>query len=253
MSFIVAVGIFMAAFSVLVLFLSNIASESGSVTLADLESRSAAGLDVLLGGPGAPPNWGSSGDAANALSRMGLLEAGSNVRLDPGKLLRMANAPYAASPTDGHVSYEEAKRAMGLSGYDFHVRIRPAGSFDPLAELRNVSVAYIGDWREGQECLHVSSGAECRESLNESRSLTELAQTWGLRFRNATFFPNFTLAPTLAADKFRDSDFDETVMRTKQTYNLTLRLNGWETGGFDTTNLNALAHWRVEPRVSGRL
>lgn len=151
-SYVVGASVFIIGSS----FLFNFALQPAKV--ADLESNTVeaagnAALDLLLGTPGYPTDWNVSAEATtNAIKRLGLIASGSTVRLDPDKFERLVRGSYSSpNSTDDYVDYHEAKLALGLEGYDFHIRVFPKS---PLATednygivgMGNYSVAYVGDY-----------------------------------------------------------------------------------------------------------
>ena len=89
--------------------------------------------------------------SAEHIKRLGLLEVGSSVRIDPAKFTSLAAGSfYNPDTSDTYVDYHEAKAALGLSEHDFHLRVFPSA---PLATAENYgitdmddfSIAYIGN------------------------------------------------------------------------------------------------------------
>lgn len=153
-SFIVGAAVFMLSTTVLIHFVARPPDQTGGLEAASLKTKGFEALDVLLGTPGYPADWLASPDS---VKRLGLLQPGTTLRIDADKFDVLAKGSYASpSTTNGHVDYEEAKRALGLSGYDFHLRVKPVfDAFNPLSYgvegMEDYHVAYVGHWPGGLE------------------------------------------------------------------------------------------------------
>lgn len=151
-SYIVATSVFLLSSA----FLLGYALDPHEGAIADLEhqevrSKGTQALGVLLGSPGYPPDWESSPTKVDALERVGILERGASIRVDAAKFEALAKGRYATtSGSNGHVDYAEAKTALGLEGYDFHIKARPVAT--PAADatygvgtgMTDHRVAYVG-------------------------------------------------------------------------------------------------------------
>lgn len=150
-SYVVGAAVFMIGAT----FLFNFALETPKVAgLEHAQAGSTANniLDLLLGTPGYPNGWNASALSTAHIQRLGLLEAGSSVRLDAEKFIALAQGSYYnPNTTDTYVDYHEAKASLGLTDHDFHLRVFPSA---PLATAENYgitnmddfAVAYIGNW-----------------------------------------------------------------------------------------------------------
>lgn len=176
-AFLVAGVLFMGSIAA-VLVTTRTSSDEGSGDASDaaaalLQADSLA--RILLGSPGSSESLAAGSDwsddanyigrapAADQLSRLGLLDAGSELpsMMNFSKFQNLRAAPLASSSTDGLVNYEDARRMLGLAdaGIDFHVRAYPAlQDVDALLACQaaaaravckdpNLKVAYIGDIR----------------------------------------------------------------------------------------------------------
>ena len=150
-SYTVAAAIFLIGSSVLLNFVTEPPGAPGqSLEQQNLKGRAGDVLDVLLGTPGYPPAWEETDP--DAVARLGLVERGSSVRLDPTKFTAVAKGRFYASGEDNDaVDYLEAKSALGLEGYDFHLRAGPllpdnADGFYGTAGMADYRIAYIGDY-----------------------------------------------------------------------------------------------------------
>jgi hypothetical protein len=174
-SFIVGTALFLISSTVLVHFVVNQpGSAAAPLGSADTNSKAQDALDLILGTPGYPLNWQDSPDT---LTRFGLLSAHSTARIDPAKFDLMAKGRlYDPSSTNGYVDYDEARAALGLAGYDFHLRAQPvfglnASSPLGLDGMSSYHVAYVG---------HFPSGVESAQSQAERAALAAL----GVSFTN---------------------------------------------------------------------
>lgn len=241
-SFIIAIAIFAVAFTMLTLFLTTVTTPDEGLTVTDLNARAASALEVLVRTAGIPDGWDQGHNARN-LTRLGLVEAGAASRLDVDKIEALARASGTTDRTNDYVEFEEARDNLSLHGFDFHVRMQPVGRVD-IGELRNMSVAYVGRYDQGPDkCEPFMNNVtlECYDSMNESASLKQLADTYGLQFRNVTY-ANFT--PD--ADKYGDRylELNKTAF--------TLRLGGWRAARPNATlNANSFAGWQLNDSYPG--
>lgn len=187
-SYIVAASVFVLGSSYLVHF---VIEPPGAATsnLEHLDQRMVGrhALEVLLETPGYPKTWGTS---VSTLDRLGVIEVGTSIRVDPAKFDAIARGKSDSSTAaNNDVDYAEAKVALGLSGYDFHLRAYPvldqnAADYG-MRGLENFRVAYIGDLTG--ETYGVSA-------MYEADALDQLA----LKFTNKTRTSDIT------GDVFRD-------------------------------------------------
>lgn len=151
-SYVVAAAFFLMSSTYLLNFVIEPPGGSGSnLDHAELKSKADQALGVLMGSRGWPLGWEASGTSVDDVERLGLIETGTSIRIDPNKFDALARGKYAtSSPTNGFVDYAEAKEALGLSGYDFHVRAFPVLEEDDgaygTAGLDDYRIAYVGDW-----------------------------------------------------------------------------------------------------------
>jgi len=116
-----------------------------------LDSRSLGGLDQILGDPGlsgASSAWLTDPDH---LSRFGIADASKAGRLDLEKLRNLTKGSMSTNGSNGLLDYGEAKAALGLGKYDFHLRIYPIlNSLADGSDLVKANVSYIGDFLQQQ-------------------------------------------------------------------------------------------------------
>lgn len=151
-SYVIGCAVFVLGSSVLMTFVVEPPGNPGSgLEQQDLKSKASDALAVLMGTAGSPPNWSDNASNVDRVARLGLVEQGSSVRLDPAKYTALARGRYYyGSDVNGFVDYTEARRALGLDGYDFHLRVTPL--LEPDTEfygtrgLVDYRIAYIGDW-----------------------------------------------------------------------------------------------------------
>ena len=126
-SYTVAAAVFILGSSVLFGFVVEPPGAStANLEQLDLRSQSTTALQVLLGTPGLPATWESSTEAIDDIDRLGLIEQGTSIRINPDKFDALARGKFAVtSSTNGFVDYGEAKDALGLDGYEFHLRAYP--------------------------------------------------------------------------------------------------------------------------------
>lgn len=147
-SYIIGAAVFVLGTSVLVNFIVEPpGAPASSLEQQDLKAKASGTLDVLMGTSGYPPAW--DGEGPDDVARLGLVEQGTTVRLDPAKFAALARGRfYSPSDTNGVVDYAEAKDALGLDGYDFHIRAAPLIPDDPTGlygtqGMTDYRVAYI--------------------------------------------------------------------------------------------------------------
>lgn len=149
-SYTVGAAVFIIGSSFLLNFTMHM-GDRGSVELdsAELRTKAETVLDTILRGAGNPATWDEDPDA---ITRLGLVEAGSSIRLDPQKFEAIARGRYYdPSSTNGFVDYTEARTALGLAGYEFHLRSSPIFDDEDLDSygvegMDDYAVAYIGDY-----------------------------------------------------------------------------------------------------------
>jgi hypothetical protein len=150
-SYVIATSVFLLSTSVLLTFVVEPpGAPEASLEQQDLKAKATSVLDVLLGTPGYPATWDEVD--VDAVARLGIVERGSSVRLDPAKFSALAGGRFSSpSSTNGVVDYTEAKEALGLTGYDFHIRGGPLladegdGSYGTQG-MEAYRIAYVGDW-----------------------------------------------------------------------------------------------------------
>lgn len=176
----------------------------------DLDGAAAGALDVVTGSEGYPASWGMTASAADSVQRFGLLEGPRTVRISETKLSRLQGASLTSS-ANGKLDYADARAALGLAGYGFHLRTMPV--FDPYGDgyygvegLDSTRVGYVGDYS--------SNGVtESAASANEAAML----DAFPVAYTNTKFAAS-QAAP--GGDKFPDHK------PTIETY-LIPRLAGW--------------------------
>lgn len=150
-SYTVAAAVFVVGASYLVGFvIEPPGSGTSDLEHLNLKSQAETALEVLLGTPGWPTTWEDSAASVDSMDRLGLIEDGSTIRIDADKFDALARGRYAtSSSTNGYVDYAEAKRKLGIEGYEFHLRayplISPAGENSYGTEnMEDYRVAYVG-------------------------------------------------------------------------------------------------------------
>lgn len=150
-SYTVAAAVFVVGAAYLVGFvIEPPGSGTSDLEHLNLKSQAERALEVMLGTPGWPTDWQTSGDDVDQMERLGLIEDGSTIRVDADKFDALARGKYAtSSATNGYVDYEEAKALLGIDGYEFHLRAYPLIS--PVGEdsygtedMGDYRVAYVG-------------------------------------------------------------------------------------------------------------
>lgn len=150
-AFVVGAAVFIVSSSVMVSFVVEPPGNPGSgLEQHDLRAKASSALEVLMGTSGYPSDWDASPSKVEGVARLGLVEEGSTLRIDPQKFGALARGRfYYPSTSNGYVDYVEARKALGLSGYDFHIRSSPIlhndDGFYGTAGLTDYRVAYIGD------------------------------------------------------------------------------------------------------------
>ena len=149
-SYVIAAALFVVGSSYLLHF---VIEPPGASTTAlehlELKSKADDALGILVGSPGVPSTWDASAADIDAVKRLGLVESGTTLRLDPAKFDALAKGKLeTASSSNAGVDYAEAKAALGLSGYEFHLRayplIKPSNKDYGLAGFDDFRVGYVG-------------------------------------------------------------------------------------------------------------
>lgn len=126
--------------------------KTAGLEAATAGTKAGSALDVLLGSAGYPTAWNASDASGKRLERLGLLESGSTVRVDPAKFYALARGSlYNPDKDDVYVDYAEARRALGLTDVDFHLRAFPATQLATeenfgVIGFDDFAVGYIGDY-----------------------------------------------------------------------------------------------------------
>lgn len=172
-SYVVAAAVFLLGSSYMLHF---VIEPPGSVTtgLQHLDLRGAAeeAIELLVGTSGYPVAWDQDTVSIEAMKRLGLVEKGQTLRLDADKFDALARGKLAiASSGNGGVDYAEAKTALGLSGYEFHIRAYPLVEIDSddygLADFGDFRVAYVGDFdATGASTPHATEERAALAGLN---------------------------------------------------------------------------------------
>lgn len=141
-TFVIALGLFMAAFAGVLLATSEVGQDTDTPDAAADRAGAEALADILLGSAGL--GWEVGPDS---LQRLGLL-SGNLSGLDASHLDLMRGGTFDAT-SNGLLDYDEATSSLGLSAdEDFHLRIYPPSLDDLLQEanLTHIKAAYIGNW-----------------------------------------------------------------------------------------------------------
>ncbi|HEX2021552.1 MAG TPA: fibronectin type III domain-containing protein, partial [Candidatus Thermoplasmatota archaeon] len=165
-SYSVAAAVFIAGMTVLLSFAMDPPGATVNLEQADLKSKGEAALDLLLGSPGYPVSWSTAASGADGVTRLGLVQSGTSIRLDPAKFDALARGRYLdPSSTNGYVDYAEAKDKLGLEGYDFHLRAFPA--------LQSGTFSQYGV--EGLDAYHVGYVGACPAGVINATATIEVA------------------------------------------------------------------------------
>lgn len=158
-SYVVAAALFIIGSSYLTHF---IVEPPGAATTGlahlELESKAEDALSVILGTPGVGATdaaWDTSPTTIDSVKRLGIIEPGTSVRVDADKFDAIARGRVLTSSAgNGAVDYAEAKDALGLSNFEFHLRAYPVvapSTTHPygLSGFKDFRVAYVGDYAAG--------------------------------------------------------------------------------------------------------
>lgn len=173
-SYVIAASLFIIGSSYLLHFvIEPPGGATGGLEHLDLRSKAVDALGILVGSPGVPSDWQASASAIDSIRRLGLVEGGTSIRLDPWKFDALAKGKLmTTSGSNAAVDYAEAKAALGLSGYEFHLRAYPLltpTDGDPygLSGFGSYRVAYVGDFAGNPP-------------VEQSAAIAEIAQLDGL-------------------------------------------------------------------------
>lgn len=147
-SFAVVVAVYAVAFAAFLTFLQSPATTHREG--ASLEVRAEGGLVEMLASAGQTRQYSKAWfkDADN-VTRLGLTQDDGKDLLDLDKMRNLTRGSFQKNATNKLLDYEEARSALGLAGFDFHLRSYPI--FSTLDEsdrkpVRGVDVAYVGNW-----------------------------------------------------------------------------------------------------------
>lgn len=192
-SYVVAASVFILGSSYLLQFVVE-PPGAGTATMDHqaLRVNAQTALEVLLGTPGWPAAWDAD---VPGMKRLGLIERGTSLRIDPDKFDALARGKFATASADGYVDYAEAKDYLGVEGYDFHLRAFPVTTANSSATyglegMDGFRIAYVGNF--------TSAGDEATSSQMERWALDVL----DVGFTNTTRF-NTTLG-----DVYKDNSVD---------------------------------------------
>lgn len=205
--FIIAIGIFVLVFAVVIFAIrTSVPPDTGKT---DLQSKANQALNILVTTPGVPENWDRGPDN---VQRLGLTETSTSNLISSSKLNCMSDASLESS-ANGRLDYAEAKNALGMKGYDFHIRTYPVfpQSAYGTAGISDIRVAYIGNYGSVVNPPSLLwDQSETSESKDESGAISNL----GARFTNVLYIPPLIRLPPLPpigereGDKFADvSDY----------------------------------------------
>lgn len=196
-SYVVAASLFIIGSSYLIQFVVEPpGSATASLEHAALRTQGVNALDVLLGSQGVPANWDATDSSVDGALRIGLIEEGTSIRIDPSKFDAIARGKLETSSSgNGAIDYAELKGKLGLEGYDFHIRAYPLISPSEAAPYgvsgyEDFEVAYVGN---------IDNGVWAEEAKREAHALDILA----IPFKNATRASD----PT-AGDVYMDASAD---------------------------------------------
>lgn len=117
----------------------------------DLGSRANSGIATILGSAGLTAQSGQAWFSdPDHITRFGLSVAGKPDQLDLDKMRNLTKGNITTDAVNNLLDYGEAKDALGLGNYDFHLRTYP---LLPRLEdidhpVRNLRVAYLGDFTQ---------------------------------------------------------------------------------------------------------
>lgn len=172
-TFVVATAVFLVSTGVLLQFTVEPPRGTSGLEHQELGVKAQDALNLVVGTPGWPHHWASSSSGVDAMERFGLLEPGTNLRIHTAKFEALARGSLAHPSSDnGFVDYVEARRALGLEGYDFHLRAYPV--IDPHV---GYGVGDMGDYRVGY-IGYFPGGSASPGALKEIDALTGLQFTF---------------------------------------------------------------------------
>ncbi|HUR70093.1 MAG TPA: fibronectin type III domain-containing protein [Candidatus Thermoplasmatota archaeon] len=195
-SYVVAAALFVMGASYLIQFVVEPPGSSVSnLEHIDLKTQAQQAMGVMLGTPGWPDDWDADAASINGVDRLGLIEKGSSIRIDAEKFDALARGRYDATDNrNTGVDYGEAKAALGLDGYEFHLRAYPvtpdsAGNAYGVSGMDDFHVGYVGDQ---------SGAAFTTTSQAESSALENIS----------VMFVNKTRASLATGDVYMDTSSD---------------------------------------------
>jgi fibronectin type 3 domain-containing protein len=193
-TFIVGTSAFLVSSAVLIHFVAEPPGGTSGLEHADLKARAMSALEILVGTGGYPTDWARNATTVDAMERLGLVEARSSIRVDASKFDAFARGSYLnPSSSNGYVDYAEAREALNLDGYGFHLRVYPL--FEPFESsygvdgMEDFNVAYIGAW---------SGPLETQASVLERSALAQLD----------IGFDNVSHTALQSGDAYRDKSTD---------------------------------------------
>jgi hypothetical protein len=153
--FAVAIAVYAFAFIAYVNFTASPFGQSHDAP--QLDARADGGLMELLNAPGSLDRQLLQGQPADdpwykdpdKIKRFGLTYADRPGILDPDKLRNLTKGKMERDAANNALDYEEARLAMGIGDFDFHLRtypLLPTLQEGGLKPIKGLDVAYVGDF-----------------------------------------------------------------------------------------------------------
>ncbi|MBI4393526.1 MAG: choice-of-anchor J domain-containing protein [Euryarchaeota archaeon] len=196
-SFLIAVGIFMLAFTILTFFFASLTAQTDTSNTA-LNARATRLVDTLVTEPGTPADWHLAPDST---TRLGLLEQGELNLLDLNKFNSTVYGNLSTSLSNEALDYPDARTGLGLETGDFHLRTEPSfasGSVTDVVNMSGYRLAYVGQYLT----TVLPGDTEGTPSQNESGILDNLTITFTNTRHNKTLL---TELYDSIGDKMNDS------------------------------------------------
>lgn len=201
----------------------------------DLRAVAENALAIMLQEPGlndqGMDTWSEDPDK---LQRFGLAKLGAPNFLDPAKVTALRGAADESDLNNGYPDYEEVKAALGLEGYEFHLRSYPLlrSIDDPLwRPYTGLNVAYLAAYGapSGQGTLATST-------TSASDRLTVNAQITNTGDVDMVYRVHFLLKVPTPGDRDVEDIQYTPLLAPGQTLTVSVpyyRLPDWPLGGYD--------------------
>ncbi len=148
-TFLVSGILYASIFAFVVGYQVSLSRDSQDADHVEISSRARDALDLILSGAGITESGSTEWhEDADNIARFGLSEPNRPNLVNYSKIEALRHASLEAA-TNGYADYEEVKDALGLDGFDFHIRTYPvliSQSDANWAPYKGLAPAYLASY-----------------------------------------------------------------------------------------------------------